>query len=130
MNLSETPMITRLIKLPQEESFFLFGPRSVGKTTIIKSLPWFHNALYINLLLASGEKEYSKNPDRLLNIVEALPETTTHIIIDEVQKIPKLLDLIHELIETTDKKGPLALAVIIQVMIEPRAKSLNKTHRA
>lgn len=104
MILSEIPMITRLIKLPQDESFFLFGPRGVGKTTIIKSLPWFNDSLYINLLLAREEKEYSKNPDRLLNIVDALPITTTHIVIDEVQKIPKLLDLVHEIIESTDKK--------------------------
>lgn len=97
-------MITRLIELPHNESFFLFGPRGVGKTTIIKNLPWFDHSLYINLLLAREEREYSKNPDRLLDIVGALPESTTHIIIDEVQKIPKLLDLVHEIIESTDKK--------------------------
>lgn len=97
-------MIPRLINLPEDESFFLFGPRGAGKTTMMKNLPWFENSLYINLLKASEEREFSKNPDRLVNIVEALPDSTTHVIIDEVQKIPKLLDLAHELIETTNKK--------------------------
>ena len=43
-------MIPRLIKLPADESLFLFGARGVGKTTLLKHLPWFPNALYINLL--------------------------------------------------------------------------------
>lgn len=96
-------MITRLLKLPDDESFFLFGPRGVGKTTLIKSLSWFSNSLYLNLLKQSEEQRFIKNPDELLSIVQALPEQTTHIIIDEVQKLPVLLDLVHELIETTDK---------------------------
>lgn len=97
-------MISRLLKLPKDESFFLFGPRGVGKTTMIKHLPWYEHSLYINLLLSREERDYSRNPDRLISIVEALPSSTTHVIIDEVQKIPKLLDLVHDLIETTNKK--------------------------
>lgn len=96
-------MINRLLPLPNDESFFLFGPRGVGKTTLLKSLPWFSNALYINLLKPSEENRFSRNPDELLSIVQLLPKKTTHIIIDEVQKLPILLDLVHELIETTDK---------------------------
>ncbi|MHB1949648.1 MAG: ATP-binding protein [Gammaproteobacteria bacterium] len=97
-------MIPRLLQLPEDESFFLFGPRGVGKTTLLKSLPWFPNALYINLLKASDEQRFSRNPDELELIAEALPSETKHIIIDEVQKIPKLLDVVHNLIETTSKK--------------------------
>lgn len=97
-------MIPRLIKLPEDESFFLFGPRGSGKTTIMKHLPWYDHSFYINLLLSKEERDYSRNPDRLVNIVEGLPDETTHVIIDEVQKIPKLLDLVHNLIETTNKK--------------------------
>ncbi len=96
-------MRNRLLKLPDDESFFLFGPRGVGKTTLIKSLPWFSNSLYINLLIQSEEKRFFRNPDELLSIVRLLPEEITHVIIDEVQKLPLLLDLVHELIETTDK---------------------------
>lgn len=96
-------MITRLLQLPNDESFFLFGPRGVGKTTLIKQLPWFPNSLYLNLLKQTEEQRFIKNPDELLSIVQLLPKHITHVIIDEVQKLPALLDLVHELIETTDK---------------------------
>lgn len=67
----------------------------------MKNLPWYKKSLYINLLLSSEETQYGRNPDRLIDIVTALPKDTTHVIIDEVQKLPKLLDIVHELIETT-----------------------------
>ncbi|MFO1257760.1 MAG: ATP-binding protein [Gammaproteobacteria bacterium] len=97
-------MIPRILSLPLDESFFLFGPRGVGKTTILRHLIFFENALYINLLRAKEERQFTRDPDSLEAIVAALPETTTHIIIDEIQKIPKLLDVVHHLIESTDKK--------------------------
>jgi len=55
------------------------------------------------LLKHTEEQRFAKNPDELLSIVQLLPQKITHIIIDEVQKLPVLLDLVHELIETTDK---------------------------
>lgn len=97
-------MIPRLINLPTDESFFLFGPRGVGKTTLLKHLTFFEKALYINLLRVKEEQQFARDPDSLESIVAALPFTITHIIIDEVQKIPKLLDVVHNLIESTDKK--------------------------
>jgi predicted AAA+ superfamily ATPase len=97
-------MIPRLLQLPDDESLFLFGPRGVGKTTLLKHLPWFSNALYINLLKPSEEQRFARSPDELIAIVKALPDETQHIVIDEVQKLPKLLDVTHELIETTSKK--------------------------
>lgn len=97
-------MITRLLELPDDESFFLFGPRGVGKTTLLKQLPWFSKSLYLNLLKQTEEQRFARNPDELLSIVRLLPKHITHIIIDEVQKLPSLLDLVHELIETTDKQ--------------------------
>ena len=60
--------------------------------------------LYINLLHAKEEDFYSRNPDELLHIVSALPPQTTDVIIDEIQKIPTLLDIVHDLIETTDRR--------------------------
>ncbi len=84
-------------------SFYL-APEGVGKTTLLKSLPWFPNSLYINLLKAGEEQHFARNPDELSAILQNLPPQTSHIIIDEVQKLPKLLDVVHDLIETTDKK--------------------------
>lgn len=97
-------MIHRLLTLPEDESFFLFGPRGSGKTTLLKKASWFQRALYINLLKAGEERRFSRNPDTLEAIVHALPSEVTHVIIDEVQKIPKLLDVVHDLIETTKIK--------------------------
>lgn len=97
-------MIPRLLQLPNDESFFLLGPRGVGKTTLLKSLPWFNNALYINLLKAGEEIRFARNPDELEFVVHGLPDNISHIIIDEIQKIPKLLDIVHHLIESTTKK--------------------------
>lgn len=97
-------MIPRLIKLPNDENFFLFGPRGAGKTTLLKNLAWFENTLYINLLRAKEEQQFSRDPDSLETIVNALPPLTTHIIIDEIQKVPKLLDVVHHLIESTNIK--------------------------
>lgn len=97
-------MIPRLLQLPEDDSFFLFGPRATGKTTLLRHLSSFSNALYINLLLAKEENRFARNPDELAAIVKALPKEIKHIIIDEIQKLPKLLDIVHDLIETTDKK--------------------------
>ena len=96
-------MFARLIQLCQQQSLFLFGARGVGKTTLLNNLPWLKNALMINLLEAKNENLFARNPDALIDIVKALPPTTSHIIIDEIQKLPKLLDIVHHLIETTNK---------------------------
>lgn len=97
-------MIPRILQLPENESFFLFGPRATGKTTLLRNLAWFNRTLYINLLLGREENRFARDPDQLITIVKAMPNTTTHVVIDEIQKLPKLLDIVHELIETTDKK--------------------------
>jgi len=57
----------------------------------------------IDLLDPELEDQYSRNPNELKYIVEALPKEQTHIVIDEIQKVPKLLDIVHYLIETTHK---------------------------
>lgn len=97
-------MKKRLLQLPKEHSFFLFGARNTGKSTLIKH--WFRGQkhLYIDLLDIRQESQYLKDPQLLKAEVLALPETIQFIIIDEVQKIPALLDVVHALIEETDKK--------------------------
>lgn len=97
-------MFQRIIQLHEKQSFFLFGARGTGKTTLLNSLPWLKNALMINLLEAKTENRFASNPDELSRIVEALSDTQPHVVIDEIQKLPKLLDIVHHLIESTDKK--------------------------
>jgi len=83
--------------LPQTiESYFLFGPRGTGKTTWLKIN--YPNALYIDLLSTSAFIEYSANPERLREIIEGNKNKKT-IIIDEVQRVPELLTIVHQIIE-------------------------------
>ncbi len=96
-------MIPRLLQLPHDESFFLFGARGTGKTTLIEASFDQETALYINLLKTEEEARFARNPDQLIDLVAGMPATQTHVIIDEIQKLPKLLDVVHYLIEKTNK---------------------------
>ena len=81
-------------------SYFLLGPRGTGKTTWLKHQ--YPDAVWINLLEAELFQYYSARPQRLRELIEAYPEKKV-VIIDEIQKIPELLPLIHSLIE--EKRG-------------------------
>lgn len=96
-------MIKRLLKLIQNHSSLLFGPRGVGKSTLLRSLFTEENSVTFNLLKVEIQNRFKQNPDELSKIVKALPSHIRHIIIDEIQKVPMLLDVIHDLIESTDK---------------------------
>ncbi len=90
---------SRTISFPKDYSFFLFGPRGVGKSTLIQKR-FAKNSLYINLLDPKQEARFINDPNELENIIRNLKSNISHVIIDEVQKIPVLLDLVHLLIET------------------------------
>jgi len=91
--------IPRLLSAPSK-SFFLFGPRGTGKSTWL--LKQFPHALLINLLNPETFRNYQARPERLLELCEAAKEKI--IIIDEIQKIPELLNVIHQLIESQKNK--------------------------
>lgn len=88
-------MYSRLLAPPEGKSFFLFGPRGTGKTTWVRAT--FPQALFVDLLEASTFNELLANPQRLENRIP--PKFTDWIVIDEIQKIPALLDEVHRLIE-------------------------------
>jgi predicted AAA+ superfamily ATPase len=96
-------MITRLLQLPENQSFFLFGPRNTGKSTLIKNTYTENSSILFNLLDPNLEEKFARDPSELEKIVRALPAKIHYVIIDEIQKNPKLLDVIHHLRETTDK---------------------------
>lgn len=85
-----------LYKLVNQKSFFLFGPRATGKTSIIQHQ--LKDAHIINLLRSEIFIRLSASPWELETIIDALPSHTV-IVIDEIQKIPLLLDEVHRLIE-------------------------------
>lgn len=88
-------LISRLFKAPKQ-SFFLFGPRGTGKSTLLKQI--YPNALWIDLLEPDVFRSYSSRPERLKEIIFAYPKKKV-IVIDEIQKIPELLNVVHSLIE-------------------------------
>lgn len=94
-------MFDREIKFPENNSFFLFGARGTGKTFLLKNRFDASQALYIDLLDPDHNQTYSLRPRTLVEQIAALPEETEWVIIDEIQKAPALLDLVHQQIEAS-----------------------------
>ncbi|PKL09235.1 MAG: ATPase [Spirochaetae bacterium HGW-Spirochaetae-7] len=94
-------MYPRLLTIDIKENFFLFGPRGTGKSTLLHSLFESKSTLYFDLLLPELEDEFSRSPQTLRAKVMGAPPHITHVVIDEIQKVPKLLDVVHSLIEET-----------------------------
>jgi len=90
--------VERLCTLPANNSFFLFGARGTGKTTLLKRLSFLKNAFYIDLLDSDTEENHALNPKLLLEQVRAMKDGSW-VIIDEIQKNPKMLDHVHILLE-------------------------------
>src|SRR5262245_5049621 len=89
-------MFTRLLNPPKGKSFFLFGPRGTGKTTWIRER--FPDSIYIDLLESGRFLELQAAPERLEKMVPA--DHKGWVVVDEVQKVPAILDEVHRLIET------------------------------
>ncbi len=85
--------------LPPFQSAFLWGPRKTGKTTYLKKA--FPASVRYDLLETDLQDQFAKEPARLRHEVLALSpgRRAKPIIIDEVQKVPALLDEVHWLIE-------------------------------
>jgi len=86
---------------PPVGSYFLFGPRGTGKSLWTQAR--YPNALRVDLLDPNTFRTYSAQPERLRELVEGNP-TIRHIVIDEVQKVPELLSVVHSLIESKLKR--------------------------
>jgi predicted AAA+ superfamily ATPase len=95
-------MYKRILNYPKKRSFFLFGARGTGKTTYLKENFKYNHCLWIDLLDLNIEADFQKNPMLLSQKLKAISNINTQknwIIIDEVQKIPQLLNVIHKEIE-------------------------------
>lgn len=89
----------RFLTVPQNH-FFLLGPRGTGKTQWVRH--HFPDALYLDLLQPEVLRSLEARPERLRELIAA-HRGTPQVVIDEVQKLPALLDLVHALIE--EKSG-------------------------
>ncbi len=87
----------KLAPLLAMKSFFLFGPRATGKTTLIRQ-QLAETATIVDLLDSRYFLRLSSSPHELKSLIAAAPADI--IVIDEIQRIPELLNEIHRLIET------------------------------
>src|SRR5262249_54153545 len=100
-------MFARSLHLPAPgtETFFLWGPRQTGKTTLLREA--YPDALWIDLLKAEEYRRYVQNPELLRAELgmgksprQGAPASQNiQVVIDEVQKVPQLLDEVHWLHE-------------------------------
>ncbi len=94
-------LVTRLLS-GGKGSFFLFGPRGTGKSTWLRQA--YPRAIYIDLLDQEAFRTYLARPERLGELISGNPGVKT-IVIDEIQKVPSLLDEAHRLIEAHRARG-------------------------
>lgn len=93
-------MILRLLQFPKKQSFFLFGPRQTGKSTLVGALlP--KQTFNVDLLNTDRFLTLSRDPSQFRREAEFQIERRgiRTVLIDEVQKVPLLLDEVHSLIE-------------------------------
>ena len=105
----EAPRLPRRLDIARDlrsRSVFLFGPRQTGKTTWLRQCypdaPWF------NLLHGEVFLRFSREPGRLRTELDAGVPSTRPVIVDEIQKLPSLLDEVHDLIESRGLRFVLA----------------------
>lgn len=91
-------MVSRALILPRRpaESFFLWGPRQTGKTSLLRAT--YPDAVWVDLLRTDEAIRYASRPALLREELLARRRGTV-VVIDEVQKVPALLDEVHWLIE-------------------------------
>jgi predicted AAA+ superfamily ATPase len=93
-------MINRCLRPTRNRSFFLFGARGTGKSTFLRDYFAHQDVMWIDLLLPEVEDRYATRPQTLAEQIDARPDPAGWVVIDEVQKVPKLLDVVHSKIES------------------------------
>jgi predicted AAA+ superfamily ATPase len=92
-------MFLRLIKPTKTNSCFIFGARGTGKSTYLGAQK-LQNSVFINLLDQPVYRRYRHDPSLLKDDLKKIDPAKSVVVIDEVQKIPQLLDVVHDLIES------------------------------
>ena len=100
-------MFDRSLQLPAPgtETFFLWGPRQTGKSTLLRRS--YPNCRWVDLLKTDEYRRYLTNPELLREELEATDQSSssrTQVIIDEIQMVPSLLNEVHWLIENRGTK--------------------------
>lgn len=92
-------MYRRLLNPAKNYSFFLFGARATGKTSLINRIFTDEEALLIDLLQPAEFDILNRDPDELTRRINQMPQHQRWVVLDEVQRIPKLLNLVHHHID-------------------------------
>lgn len=109
-------MFSRVLTLPPSgaRTFFLWGPRQVGKTTLLRQT--YPDALWIDLLKADEFRRYATRPETLrLSIQAEGAGASRQVVVDEVMKVPALLDEVHWMIENLDVRFALCASSVRKV---------------
>lgn len=93
-------MYSRQIALPELQSFFLFGPRLTGKSTLLRRSFGEEAVLFIDLLRPSVQQKYLADPETLMREIEGAKGKVKRVVLDEIQRAPALLDVAHHLMES------------------------------
>ena len=108
----------RLIKIPDHKNIFLFGVRGSGKTAMLKRR--YPEALYIDLLDGFRYQAYLSNIGLFYEEVSSSKDSTL-VIVDEIQRMPQLLNEVHRLIESSNRRFILTASSTRQL----KAKGVN-----
>jgi len=93
-------MVTKRFLSGPAGSFFLFGPRGTGKSTWLQAtLP---EALRVDLLDPASQRQFQARPERLRELL-AGQSGVRDVVVDEIQKVPALLDVVHQMVEADHK---------------------------
>ena len=91
----------RIIKIPKNKNIFLFGVRGSGKTALLKRL--YPSALYIDLLDESLYQSYLSKVGLFYEKVNSFKKDGL-VVVDEIQRMPQLLNEVHRLIESSNRQ--------------------------
>ena len=97
-------MFLRQLSPLNSYSFFLFGPRGVGKSTLLHQLLDSKRSHYFDLLDLNLEHQFLRQPEKFSEILDQLPDSVEWIVVDEIQKVPELLNEVHRQIEKNKKR--------------------------
>ncbi|MBK7960725.1 MAG: AAA family ATPase [Bdellovibrionales bacterium] len=97
-------MIQRHAKLSQSHSFFLFGPRGVGKSTLLNAYFKSSETLFIDLLDLSLMDSLLLDISRFEALINSQEHRNKRVVIDEIQKLPRLLDIVHSQIHKSKRQ--------------------------
>jgi predicted AAA+ superfamily ATPase len=85
-------MLNRIANISTKRSFFLFGARSTGKSTLLSSI---FQTLKVDLVDLLDPAFFGFSARNFQAHLEALPVDTEWIVVDEIQRSPELLDVVH-----------------------------------